>query len=117
MKKWIKLLADYDGQKAGALIEVDEPIGKALITGKVAETSPVRRAPSGMSEAVDPDGGLLIPPDFSTTIWDRARATNDLLGRCQQLAIAGNIYTMNADAETSQADGSRHGGTQGYWEG
>lgn len=71
---------------------------------------------SGMSEAVGSDGGYLVMPEFSTKILDRVYS-NDLWSRTDHYNIAGNSNSMTflANAETSRATGSRHGGLRGYW--
>lgn len=75
------------------------------------------KAPSGMFEESDPDGGDLIPREFSNNIYERMMATNQILSYLQGLPLAGNTLTVPALKEDSRADGSRHGGVLGYWEG
>lgn len=73
-------------------------------------------AASGMSQTVGADGGFLVPPEFSTMIWDGMnRAPDNLLARTDQYTVEGESLTFNANAETSRATGSRYGGIQGYW--
>lgn len=75
------------------------------------------KAPSGMFEESDPDGGDLIPREFSNKIYERMMATNQILPYLQGLPLSGNTLTIPALKEDSRADGSRHGGVLGYWEG
>jgi len=75
---------------------------------------PVLKSISGMSTQVGADGGLLILPEFNTTIMERVY-TNDLWNRTDQYTLAGNNMTFLASAETSRANGSRHGGLQAFW--
>jgi len=75
------------------------------------------KAPQGMFEESDPDGGDLIPREFSNNIYERMMATNQILPYLQGLPLAGNTLTVPALKEDSRADGSRHGGVLGYWEG
>ena len=72
---------------------------------------------TGMSEGIGADGGWLAPPTYETEIWDSVMAEDalNLVSRCDQRMISGRSLTLNADAETSKADGSRHGGVRGYW--
>lgn len=69
---------------------------------------------AGMSEAVGSDGGYLVMPEFATGILDRVYS-NDLWSRTDNYTVTGNSMTFNANAETSRANGSRHGGLRGYW--
>lgn len=87
--------------------------------GKYNDTL-MRRAvatPDGMYENSEPDGGALIPPDFTTQIWERVYSQENILGRTQSYTVSGNTMTIPANAETSRADGSRWGGVLSYWEG
>ena len=74
-------------------------------------------SPDGMFENADPDGGALIPPTFSNKIWERVYEQADLLQLLDGYTITGNTFRLPKNAETSRADGSRWGGTLGYWEG
>lgn len=68
----------------------------------------------GMSEAVGSDGGYLVMPEFASGIMDRVYS-NDLWSRTDNYTVSGNSMTFLANAETSRATGSRHGGLRGYW--
>lgn len=72
------------------------------------------KAIQGMSEVVAADGGYAIMPEFAPGIIDRV-FDNDLLGRTDSYGVTGNSLTFLANAETSRATGSRHGGMRGYW--
>lgn len=73
-------------------------------------------AATGMSQGVGSDGGFLVPPQFSTAIWDGLnKGIDTLLGRTDQYTVEGESITFNANAETSRATGSRYGGVRGYW--
>jgi HK97 family phage major capsid protein len=74
-------------------------------------------SPDGMYETSEPDGGALVPPDFTTQIWERMYSQESILPRTQGYTISGNTMSIPANAETSRADGSRWGGVLGYWEG
>ncbi|MBU6428428.1 MAG: phage major capsid protein, partial [Cyanobacteria bacterium REEB65] len=71
----------------------------------------------GMYENSDPDGGALVAPTFSNKIWERVYEQANLLQYLDGYTIAGNSLRMPKNSETSRADGSRWGGTLGYWEG
>lgn len=75
---------------------------------------PVLKSIQGMSTQVAADGAALILPEFNTTIMERVYA-NDLWNRTDQYTVAGNNMTFLANAETSRANGSRHGGLQAFW--
>lgn len=75
-------------------------------------------AGTGMTQAVNADGGVLVPPAFSKAIWDEVlRQSNSLLSYCYQLPIdmGAESVTVPCIAESSRANGSRYGGIQGYW--
>lgn len=77
-------------------------------------------AGTGMSQGVTADGGVLVPPAFSTEVWDGARQKSEsMLGYCDVHAIDPGVQsvTFNGINETSRADGSRWGGIRGYWKG
>ncbi|MSR60301.1 MAG: phage major capsid protein [Planctomycetaceae bacterium] len=71
-------------------------------------------AVQGMSEGVGSDGGYTVMPEFASGIIDRVYG-NDLWGRTDNYSLSGNNMTFLANAETSRANGSRHGGMRGYW--
>jgi HK97 family phage major capsid protein len=95
----------------------DSPIGKYMSTLDRVNAARAISNPDGMYENSEPDGGALVPGDFSTQIWERVYDQHDLLARCQGYTISGNTMTIPANAETSRVDGSRWGGVLGYWEG
>lgn len=70
--------------------------------------------PTGMNELTGGEGGFLVPPEFSQNLLMRTY-DNDLLSRCTQLPMTGNLLTIPAVNETSRADGSRFGGVRAYW--
>ena len=74
-------------------------------------------ARTGCTRISEPDGGALVPPDFTTQIWERLYSTEKLLPRTQGYTVSGNTFVMPANTETSRVDGSRWGGVLGYWEG
>lgn len=75
---------------------------------------PVTKSVSGMSEGVGADGGFLIPPEFSTTIWMRVYE-NDLIKRTDRRTCTGNTMALTAVDESSRVNGSRFGGVYSYW--
>lgn len=75
----------------------------------------IRKAATGMGELVGSDGGFLVPPGFSTKIFERMYSENNLLSRTDQIPISGNSMEFPRQAETSRVDGSRFGGVRSYW--
>lgn len=75
------------------------------------------RAASGLSEAVNADGGFLVDKDFSTEILSKVYSSADIASRCRRVQISGqsNGLKINVIDETSRVDGSRFGGVQAYW--
>lgn len=75
-------------------------------------------AGTGMTQGVNSEGGVLVPPGFSRTIWDRVMTrSNSLLSYCDQITVDAGVESVTVPAvnETSRADGSRMGGIRGYW--
>lgn len=71
---------------------------------------------SGMGEAVDSDGGFLIPPDFAQSVIMRMYETHAIFNRCNRLPPpAGNRVLIPMIGESSRDAGSRFGGFQAYW--
>jgi len=75
---------------------------------------PVMKAVQGMSEQVGADGGFMVYPEFSKSILERVYE-NDIWGQTDNYTVGGNSLTFTRNAETSRANGSRHGGVRGYW--
>lgn len=73
------------------------------------------KAATGMGELVGSDGGFLVPPEFSTKIFERMYADNSLLSKTDQYPVSGNSMEFPRNAESSRADGSRWGGVRSYW--
>ncbi len=74
------------------------------------------KAIQGMSETIGSDGGYTVFPEFNNNIIDRVY-NNDLWGMTDNYSVSGNSMTFLANAETSRANGSRHGGLRGYYVG
>lgn len=82
---------------------------------KAYESEVVKKAALSMGELVGSDGGFLVPPQFSTKIFERVYADNTLLSKTDSYPVSGNNMTFPRTAETSRADGSRWGGCRSYW--
>lgn len=71
-------------------------------------------------QSVAADGGYLVPPSYSQTIFEGLTKEADALSQmCDIYNIPYGVdsITFPADAEVSRADGSRAGGIQGFWKG
>lgn len=76
----------------------------------------IQAAASGMQTGLGSQGGYLIPPEFSTQIWDGLNAMPDnLMQYCDVYPVTGASLTFPANAETSRVTGSRWGGVRAYW--
>jgi len=73
------------------------------------------KAPQGMFEESDPDGGNLVPPKYAVDLYQRTYDQNQLLRYLSPIPIAGRRIGIPALKEDSRADGSRHGTVRGYW--
>lgn len=75
----------------------------------------LRKAPSGMYEDSDPDGGLLVPTQYSTEIYRRMVVSNTLVNLLNPVTVRGKTMKFLALAENSRVTGSRWGGVRSYW--
>lgn len=82
---------------------------------KAYNSETVKKAATGMGELVGADGGFLVPPTFSSTIFERVYNENNLLARTDQYTAGGNVMVFPRNAESSRATGSRWGGVRAYW--
>jgi HK97 family phage major capsid protein len=88
--------------------------GSAFIK-KAFSDERVVKAATGMGELVGSDGGFLVPPTFSSNIFERVYNENNLLAKTDQYTSAGNTMVFPRNAESSRATGSRWGGVRAYW--
>lgn len=82
---------------------------------KMFDSEMVKKAALGMGELVGSDGGFLVPPGFSTKIFERVYNENNLLAKTDQYPLTGNSMTFPRNNESSRVDGSRWGGVRSYW--
>jgi len=64
------------------------------------------------NEGTGADGGFTVPPDFSTAIWKKVEAEENLMSRCAELTPAGNSMSIPKDETTPWGSA----GLQVYWE-
>jgi HK97 family phage major capsid protein len=72
-------------------------------------------SPSGQSESIGEDGGILVPDDFSNELLRKTFDENDLLSRVKKFPTKHNSLDFKTVIETSRATGSRHGAIRSYW--
>lgn len=90
----------------------------AMTPGKVSNDPRLQflATATGMNQAVGSEGGFLVPPQFSQTIYEGLQSAGEnILGRTDTYTVTGESLTFPANAETSRANGSRWGGVRGYW--
>jgi HK97 family phage major capsid protein len=66
------------------------------------------------TESVGGDGGWLVPPDFSTAIWQKVNGEGSLLDLCQPFETSRNSLTFPKDETTPWSNSS---GVKVFWEG
>ncbi len=99
-----------------ALGEFATSVYQAGLPGGMQDSRLPIGAITGHGQLSGPDGGFLVPPAFSTAIWDALNESPDnLLARTDSYPVTGDSLTFNANAETSRATGSRYGGIRAYW--
>lgn len=64
------------------------------------------------NEGAGADGGFLVPPDFSTAIWKKVEAEENLMSRCVELTPEGNSMFIPKDETTPWGSS----GIRVYWE-
>lgn len=65
------------------------------------------------TEGSGSDGGFAVPPEFSTNIWVKVQAQENLMTRCANMPMASNNMTFPKDETTPW---QTSGGVQAYWE-
>ncbi len=74
-----------------------------------------KTAESGMVEAIDSDGGFLVPDEFSNEILKKVYDSAGVAGRCRDIPMQTKSIRYPYVKESSRADGSRSGGIRAYW--
>lgn len=78
-----------------------------------AKHESVFKAVQGMSAQEGASAGYMVMPEFNQQIIERLY-DNDIWQRTDGYTVNNNMVFL-ANAETSRANGSRHGGMRGYW--
>jgi len=72
-------------------------------------------AASGAQQKVGSSGGFLVPPTFSTQIWDGLyQGADNLLSMTDNYTVEGESLTFPANAETDRSS-TLYGGVVAYW--
>lgn len=76
------------------------------------------KAPTGLSETVNSDGGFLVQTDFSTDLMKRTYEIGQVSSRVRMIPVSTNANGLRIPGvdETSRAQGQRYGGVRVYWE-
>ena len=96
-------------------VRMGTPSNPSEFIRKAYSSDTVKKAATGMGELVGSDGGFLVPPTFSSKIFERVYNENNLLSKTDQYTAAGNVMVFPRNAESSRATGSRWGGVRSYW--
>lgn len=72
-------------------------------------------AATGLGEAIDSEGGFLLPPPLVMGIESRMSELGEIMSRVDWTPVSGNSLVLKDFDETSRATGSRFGGVRGYW--
>jgi len=100
------------GEFALSVYEAGHP-GRAMADERLVK---IAAAATGMNQAQGSQGGFMVPPQFSMTLWDGMNEMpENLMSLCDQYTVTGESLTFPANAETSRVTGSRYGGVRGYW--
>lgn len=74
------------------------------------------QAATGSSMGEGASLGVLIPPQFSTAIWDRMQTNpNNLMELCDRYTVQGDSLTLIANKQSDDSDGTVYGGVLAYW--
>ena len=65
------------------------------------------------NEGAGAEGGFLVPPEFSRTLWQKCEAEENLMTRCAQLTPMGNSMAIPKDETTPWGTA----GIRVYWDG
>lgn len=65
------------------------------------------------NEGSGPDGGFLVPPEFTRQLWQKVEAEENLMNRCTQLTPSGNSMVIPKDETTPWGTA----GIRVYWDG
>jgi len=90
-------------------------VGLAERREKALSGSVRGKAGAGVNEAIDSEGGFLVPPQFSSELLKKVHETGAIVSRARSMPMGSSQLVIPTINETSRADGSRAGGVRGYW--
>lgn len=102
------------GEQLAAIIDAGTPLGS--VDPRLYHHNRIYGAATGGSQGDPASGGFVVAPSFAEEIWDGLNAdTDNLLNFVDTYPVVGESMSLNANAETSRANGSRWGGVESYW--
>ena len=72
------------------------------------------KAPQGGNEAIDSEGGFLVPDEYRATLWEKTYEAETFVNKIFRLPVSGTTVRVPFLKENSRVDGSRHGGIRVY---
>lgn len=75
------------------------------------------KAPLGMNEGTNADGGYGVKPEWMDSIFEKVHDYPHLIDMTEKIPAGSNALNIPAINETGAADGVRHGGTLAYYVG
>lgn len=114
--QWLMdIFRDHQCVKEGRIGDRPERLMKAtkIMGGQMEKSFGSKQA--GMNEAIDSEGGFLAPTEHRRELLRRVYDTGRVFTRARNLPMMSKTIDVPYIVESSRADGSRHGGVQGYW--
>jgi HK97 family phage major capsid protein len=68
----------------------------------------------GGNEAIDSEGGYLVPDEYRATLWEKTYEAETWVNKIFRLPVSGTTIRVPFLKENSRVDGSRHGGIRVY---
>jgi HK97 family phage major capsid protein len=68
----------------------------------------------GINEAIDSEGGFLVPDEYRATLWEKTYEAETWVNKIFRLPVSGTTIRVPYLKENSRVDGSRHGGIRVY---
>ncbi len=68
----------------------------------------------GINEAIDSEGGFLVPDEYRATLMEKTYENEVFLNKIFRLPVSGTTISLPYLKENSRVDGSRHGGIRVY---
>lgn len=68
-----------------------------------------------METRVGGDGGILVPPEYSNSLFKMAEEKSAIWSRATKLPVQGNSISLPSISNYSNADDTYYGGVKNYW--